>query len=166
MDQAVKAALSGKYSFTHLRNGAVIDEWEQSNLIPTEGLNYVLDLLFQAVTAKPAGWYIGLGTGAYTPSATDTGANLPTRAVETTSYSGGVRPAVAVAAAAGGAVTNAASKATFTFTAGVTITNAFVVSAPIGATGIALSSLAVAPSRAMITGDQLMVTFTLTASSV
>lgn len=161
-----KIGFSGNYEFTHLRNGMVVDEWLDSNLVPTEGLNFALNLLFQAGTAKPVGWYIGLGTGTYTPAATDTGVTLPTLVTESTAYSGGVRPAVTVAVASAGAVTNAASKATFTFTSGVTVTNAFVVTTSTGATGTALSSLAVSPSRNMLTGDQLVVTFTLTATSV
>jgi len=159
------AGFRGMYSFEHVRNGEIIDTWSQPNLIPTEGLNYILDLLFQAGTSKQLGWYMGLGTGGHTPAATDTAANLPTLVVETSAYTG-TRPSVVMLSASGGAATNSASKATFTFTSAVTLTNAFVVSTATGTTGVALSSLAISPSKVMASGDQLIVTFSFSATSV
>lgn len=164
------AGFSGKYHFEHLRDGIVIDEWDEDNLIPTEGLNFVLNVLTQSGTAKLNNWYMGIGTGNYTVAATDTGANITGagRANETSSYDEAARPAVTLAASTAGSVTNSANKATFTANAGITVTNAFVVStSPKGdVAGTLLSSLKLSVSKTLASADQLVATFTLTAASV
>lgn len=164
------AGFSGKYHFEHIRNGVVIDTWEECNLIPTEGLNFVLNVLTQSATTKINTWYMGIGTGNYTVAATDTGANIvgAGRANESSLYAEAARPAVTLAASTAASVTNSAAKATFTANAGVVVTNAFVVStSPKGDTaGTLLSSLKLTVSKTLASADQLVVTFTLTAASV
>ena len=164
------AGFKGVYHFEHIRNGEVIDSWKEENLIPTEGLNFILNVLTQAATTKINTWYLALGTGAYTVAATDTGASIvgAGRANETSLYSEATRVALVLPAATAAALTNTASKATFTANAGVTITNAFVTSTSpkADATGTLLSSLKLTVSKALVTADQLVVTFTLSAASV
>jgi len=161
---------SGHYHFEHMREGAVIDAWDESNLIPTEGLNFVLNVLSQSGTSKINTWYLALGTGNYTVAATDTGANIVGvgRSNETTLYDEATRVALVFPASTAGSLTNTASKATFTFNNTVTITNAFVVSTSpkSDVTGTLLSSLKLGTSKSMIAADQLVVTFVLSASSV
>lgn len=164
------AGFKGVYHFEHRRGGKVIDAWDDENLIPLEGLNFILNVLANAATAKINTWYLAIGIGNYTVSATDTGANLPgaARANETSAYAEASRPALVLPAATTGVLTNSASKATFTANAGITITNAFVVSTSPKAdiAGVALSSLKLGTSKVLASADQLVVTFTLTATSV
>lgn len=164
------AGFSGKYHFEHIRNGMVIDEWDDNNLIPTEGLNFVLNVLTQAATTKINTWYVAIGTGNYTVAATDTAANIVGvgRANESSLYAEATRPAVTLTASTVASVTNSAAKATFTANAGVVVTNAFVVStSPKGdVAGTLLSSLKLGTAKTLASADQLVVTFTLTAASV
>lgn len=160
----------GKYHFDHVRDGQVIDAWDEENLIPLEGLNFILNVLSQSGTSKINTWYMGIGTGNYTVASTDTGANIvgAGRANETSAYSEAARPALVLPASTAASLTNSASKITFTANAGVTVTNAFVVSTSpkTDATGTLLSSLKLSVSKALVSADQLVVTFTLSASSV
>lgn len=165
-----KTTFSGNYKFEHLRNGAVIDAWEDNNLIPTQGLNFILNVLTQAATTKISTWYLGIGTGNYTVTAGDTGAAIPGvgAANESSAYAEATRPAVTFVASTAATTNNSAAKATFTANGAVTVTNAFLVStAPKGDTnGTLLSSLKLATAKTLASGDQLIVTFTLTAASV
>lgn len=170
MDKLNSIGVAGSYNFEVIRDGQVIDAWEDNNLVPTEGLAFLLNLLFDPATAKNTDWYMGLGTGAYTPTAADTGATISGvgAANETSAYTELTRPRVVLPVATSGTVSNSASKATFTANAAITLTNAFVVStAPKGDTsGRLLSSLAITPGKTLAAGDQLVVTFTFQASSV
>lgn len=166
MDSQV--GFKGTYKFTQKRSGVTVCSWEDSNIVPLEGLNHILNLING--TDVGLSWFIGLGTGNYTVASTDTGANIPTagRANETTNYTALTRPAATLAASTAASTTNAASVAVFTFNLDTTITNAFVVSTDVkgGVVQTALSSLKLATARPMLSGDDLEVTFTLTAASV
>lgn len=166
MEQIEAIGFKGTYTFEHWRNGKQLRAWEDSNLIPTEGLNHVLGAVLHA-DAQNVAWYLGLGSGNYTVAASDTAANIVARVTEITTYAGN-RPAVVFAAAAAGSITNSASKATFTFNAAVaTVTNAFMMSAATGSVGTLFSSLKLGTAATgFVSGDQLVVTFTATAASV
>lgn len=161
-----KFALAGKYSFEHIRDGVVIDAWEDSNLIPLEGINGVLGVGFHAAAQQTA-WYMGIGSGNYTADATDTGANIAARVTEITTYAGN-RPQVVFGAPAAGSISNSASKVTFTFSAPVaTVTNLFIVSAATGNAGLITSSLKLATAKTGFgAGDVLLTTYTLSGTSV
>lgn len=168
----VKAAAGfrGNYHFEHVRDGIVIDEWDESNLIPLEGLNFILNVLTQAATTKVNTWYVGLGVGDYTVAATDTGANIvgAGRADETSLYAEAARQALVLPASTAASLTNTASKAVFTANATVVVTNAFVVSTSpkADATGTLLSSLKLTVAKTLEAAEELRVTFTLSAASV
>lgn len=166
MKHTAKVGFKGLYHFEHRRDGVVLDEWDDENLIPTEGLNSVLGVSLHA-DAQITAWYMGIGSGNYTVDPTDTGANIVARVTEITAYAGN-RPAVVFAAPAAGSTDNSASKVTFTFNAPVaTVTNAFVNSAATGNAGKLLSSLKLGTAKTgFASGDQLVVTFTMTAASV
>jgi len=137
---------------------------------PLEGLNFILNVLTQTGTTKINTWYVGFGTGNYTVAATDTGANIvgAGRANETSAYSEATRQALVLPASTAAALTNSASKVTITANATVTITNAFVVSTSpkADATGTCLSSLKLTAAKTLSSGEQLVATFTLAATSV
>jgi hypothetical protein len=161
-----KLGFKGTYTFEHWRGDRLLDRWEDSNLIPTEGLNSMLGVGVHA-DAQITAWYMGIGSGNYTVDPTDTGANIVARVTEITAYTGN-RQQVVFAAPAAGSTDNSASKVTFTFNNTVaTVTNAFVNSAATGNGGKLLSSLKLGTAKTgFATGDQLVVTFTLTAASV
>ena len=166
METIGKVGFKGLYHFEHMRKGVLLDAWDDENLIPTEGLNSVLGVSVHADTQILA-WYMGIGSGNYTVDASDTGANIVARVTEITDYTGN-RQAIVFSAPAAGSTTNSASKVTFTFSNTVaTVTNAFVDSAATGNGGKLLSSLKLATAKTgFASGDQLVVTFTLTAASV
>jgi hypothetical protein len=101
--------------FTTWLNGG--DKQIDDNLLPTEGLNYLLDVADGGT--QIAAWYIGLFSGNYTPIAAVTGATWVAAATEFEDYDESTRREWVAAAASAGAKSNAASLATFTIAAGV-----------------------------------------------
>ena len=63
--------LGGVFKGQHIRDGKVIDEWEDPNLVVNEGLNHVLNTVFHGGTPITT-WYLGIFEGNYTPGATGT----------------------------------------------------------------------------------------------
>jgi hypothetical protein len=162
-----KTSLGGRYIAELIRANGTVEHFEDDNLIVNEGLNSVLNVYLDAGTQLTT-WYVGLFQGNYTPVATDTAANIVANSTETTAYSGGVRPTYTPAAASGQSITNAASRATFTFTGGATIYGAFLVSSATisGTSGTLASAARFASSKVVSSGDQLLITYVLSASSV
>ena len=66
---------AGKYHGQIIRDGKVIDEFEDANLVVNEGLNSLLNVYMNAATQITA-WYIGVFEGNYTPVATVTAATI------------------------------------------------------------------------------------------
>lgn len=159
--------VGGRFQFEHVRNGQIIDRWEDANLVVNEGLNAVLDIMFHGST-QISTWYVGLFEGNYTPVATVTAATITSAATECTAYDEATRVAYDEAAAASQSITNSASKATFTFNATKTIYGAFLVSASAksATSGTLFSAARFSTSKAVVDDDQLLVTYTLAASSV
>ena len=137
-------------------------KWSETkkNLITTEGLNHILDSTFHADTQVTT-WYIGLkGTG--TPAAADTLASHASWS-EITDYSGS-RKEWTEGAASSGSMTNSSS-VDFSITGTATIAGAFLASAASGTTGTLYGVVDFASSRAVLSGDTLQVTVTVTAAS-
>lgn len=151
----------------HVRDGKVIDEWEDHNLVVNEGLNALLNIMFHGTT-QISTWYIGVFEGNYTPVATVTAATITAAATESTAYDEAARVAYDEAAAASQSITNSASKATFTFNATKTIYGAFLgsASAKSATTGTLFSAAQFSAAKAVVAADQLLLTYTFTASSV
>ena len=145
-------------------NGA--EKWREKrkNLIVTEGLNHVLSIAFDAGTQITA-WFVGL-KGSGTPAAADTMSSHSTWS-ELVPYSQATRPALTLGTAASGSIDNTASKATFSINGTATIVGAFMPSnsTKSGTTGTLYGAVDFAASRAVISGDTLEVTVTLTAAS-
>ena len=106
-------------------------------------------------------WYIGL-KGAGTPVAADTMASHSSWA-ELTGYSGN-RKEWTEGAASGGSMTNSSS-VDFTINATATIAGAFLNTAATGTAGVLYGVVDFSSSRAVISGDTLQVTVTVTAAS-
>lgn len=107
-----------------VRAGQVI--WQDGfyNLVPTAGLNKLLDACFSTGLASPA-WYVGLVSSSPTYAATDT---MSSHAgwTENANYSAATRPAYVPGTISAGAVSNTASKASFTISAPTTLSGAFM----------------------------------------
>ena len=119
----IHSSILARGKYFHTVNGK--DEQVDHNLIPTEGINHILNVALGA-TAKAAAWYLGLNGGSATPQATWTGVNYAANANEIVSqsegYSGANRPVWTPAAAAAGKVGNLASRAQYLVVCTSTIT--------------------------------------------
>lgn len=157
----------GKFIATHIRDGEVIDEWECKNIIVNEGINDNLNVYLNA-GAQSTTWYVGLYQSNYSPVATDTAANIAGNSTECSSYTSATRPQWIPAAASGQAITNAASRASFTFNASVTVYGGFLVSSSVigGTAGKLFGALAFGASKAVVSSDQLLVTYAFAMSSI
>ena len=137
-------------------------KWEENkkNIIVTAGLNHILDTQFHASTQVTT-WYIGL-KGAGTPIAADTMSSHSSWS-ELSGYSGD-RKAWTEGAASSGSMTNSSS-VDFTINASATIAGAFLNTAATGTSGTLYGVVDFSSSRAVISGDTLQVTVTVTAAS-
>ena len=137
-------------------------KWEENkkNLIVTAGLNHILDVEFHATTQVTT-WYIGL-KGAGSVAAGDTMASHSGWA-ELTGYSGD-RKAWTEGAASSGSMTNGSS-VDFSVTGTATIAGAFLNTAATGTSGTLYGVVDFSSARAVISGDTLQVTVTVTAAS-
>lgn len=159
--------VAGRWDGQHIRDGKVIDEWSQPNLVVNEGLDSLLNIYFHNAT-QIGTWYIAPFEGNYTPVATVTAATITAAATECTAYDEAARVAYDEAAASSQSITNSASKATFTFNATKTIYGAFLISnnTKSGTTGTLFSAAKFATAKPVVDDDQLLLTYTFTASSV
>lgn len=155
------------YTLEHVRDGKVIHTEQVKNLMPTQGLNYVLDTALRNQSPATA-FYMGLFSGNYTPVATLTAATVTASATEFVGYTSATRPAVSYAAAAGGVLTNTASVSSFTMNASGTIYGGFISSdsAKSGTAGVLASAVRFSASRSVVSGDILNVTHSITLTSV
>lgn len=159
-------SVGGVFSFQLVRDGKVIDEWDEHNLVTNEGLNDLLQVYLGNGTQKPT-WYVGIFEGNYTPLATDTAANVASNATESSAYTETSRPEWVEAAASAQQITNTASKATFTINATKTVYGAFLVSSNTkgGTAGTLFAITRFSASRSVVATDQLLVTYTVSAAS-
>lgn len=162
-----KLILGGTFLGQLVRDGKIIDEWEDTNLVTNEGLDHVLDVIFHGGTQVTT-WYLGVFEGNYTPVATVTAATITAASTESTAYDETTRQAYVEAAPSSQSITNSASKATFTFNATKTIYGAFLgsASAKSATTGTLLAAARFTSSKAVVDNDQLLLTYTFGASSV
>lgn len=117
---------------------ALIDgRWEtihEENLVPTEGMNYMLSTILKATTPIPV-FYVSLFEGNYNPTIAITAAAYVAAATECVAYNELTRPIWTGGAVANGAVDNFATPAEFNFAVPKTIYGAALVSSPVKADG-------------------------------
>lgn len=164
---ASKLLVGGMYHGQIIRDGKVIDEFEDPNLVVNEGLDSLLNIYFHGNT-QITSWYLGIFEANYTPVSTVTAATITAASTECTAYVSATRPAYDEAASSGQSLTNSASRASFVFNATKTIYGAFLVSLSTksGTTGTLFSAAKFSSSKAVESGDELLLTYTFTASSV
>jgi len=148
-----------QYLVEVVRSGTVISSEVVDNLIPTQGMNHILDVVLRGAPQN-ASWYIGIYEGTYTPDALATAAALPSAATECVAYQQSGRQAFTAPAASGGQTSNTASRAEFTMTENKTVRGGFIVSAqPKGSvSGTLLSVVRFASPKVLESGDTLRVT--------
>lgn len=158
--------VGGRFIFDHVRDGVVIDSWDDHNIVTNQGLNSLLDIMFHGASQITT-WYIGLFEGNYTPVATVTAATIASASTECTAYDEASRQEFVEAAASGQSITNVANRAQFTFNASKTIYGAFLVSASAksATSGVLFSASKFAASKAVVDDDQLLVTYQIDASN-
>lgn len=113
----LKALAAGVIELVIVRAGVPEPAEMCPNTFTTEGFNHMLDTEFHD-GAKVSTWYMGLWSNNATPAITWTAANFEANADEFTNYDEATRVAYVEAAASSGSITNSASKATFTMSAG------------------------------------------------
>lgn len=162
-----RVSIGGVFHGQIRRNGKIIDEWEDSNLVTNEGLDHALNVIFNGAT-QVATWYIGIFEGNYTPVAGVTAATITSASTESTAYDESTRVAYVEAASTAQSTTNSASRATFTINATKTIYGAFLVSASAksATTGTLFSAARFSASKSVVDNDELLLTYTINASSV
>jgi len=139
-------------------DGEVVDSEAVDNLMPTQGLNHMLNVVLKG-SSQFATWYIGLYKGAYTPNAGDTAANISANANESSGYGSNRLPFVG-STVAGGTCDNHDNKAEFTMVSAETIYGGFLVSAQaVGSTaGVLLSNVRFSSPKVLDVGSILRVT--------
>lgn len=148
------------------RGGKVIARDISSNIVTTEGLNHILDVVLHG-TAATATWYIAPFEGNYTPVAGLTAATFTAAATECTAYDEATRVAYNEAAAAAGVTTNSANRAVFTINATKTLYGAALLSASAksSTSGVCLAAARFSSSRAVVDNDEVAVSYSLTLTS-
>ena len=148
------------------RDSECNEKWREvnKNLVTTVGLNHVLSSTLDGATQITA-WYVGL-KAAGSAAAGDTMASHSGWA-EVVAYSQAVRQTLTLGTAAAGSIDNTASKATYSINGTATVAGAFINSnnAKSGTAGTLYGVVDFGSSRAVISGDTLEVTVTLTAAS-
>lgn len=143
------------------------------NIVPTEGLNHVLDVTLHGSTQVTT-WYLGLFSGAVTPGASLTAATVNSVLTEITSgtdgYSESTRVAYNEAAASNGSITNAANKAAFTIamsSGSLTVNGCFLISDSEkgGTAGKLYSATRFSSARSLQDGDTYNLGYTITAAA-
>jgi hypothetical protein len=162
----VKLLVGGRFTGQIIRDGEVIDEIDDQNLVVNEGLNYLLNVAL-AGQGQLNTWFVGLFSGNYTPQASDTAANITANATEWTGYGEATRQAFSTVATTTQSITNSASTATFTQNTAGTVYGAFIISSSqkSGITGTLLAAAQFSSPKTVAVGDLLALTYTVGASS-
>lgn len=159
----------GEFHFECIRDGEVIWRDVATNIVTTQGRNAMMDKFLDLGAAYAA---ISMGLHTTVGNAASTYAS-PSPQVESTAYSNGTRPVPSFSASSG-AVKSTSSAVTFNINGSATITGAFIA---IGAAGVTTKGDTAASavlfssgtfsggSRAVINGDTLNVTYSLTMTS-
>jgi hypothetical protein len=166
--QAVEIKAKGRYIGQIIRKGIIIDEFDVENLVVNQGLNYLLGSSL-AGGSQITAWYIGLFSGNYTVLATDTAASIATNSTEVSGYTAGARQVWTPnsSSPSGESTSNSSAQASFTFNASATVFGGFLVSSATisGTSGTLFSGAQFGASKAVVSGDILLLTYTFTAAS-
>lgn len=160
-----RIAVGGAFGGRLIRDGVVIDEFETRNIVVNEGLDHILSVCFTGAP-QVTSWYLAPYGNNYVPVSTDKAATIVGNAGEVTKYAGTTRAAFN-ATEANQQVTNAGGVATFTFNDTATIYGAFLASAgqQNSTQGVLFSAAQFSSPKNVVSGDQLLLTYTFAGQS-
>lgn len=134
----------GVFTAKIFRDGELIDTQVSSNLITTEGKNYIANLAYNNSDTQEALWYLGLFGNNLAPASNDTAAGVAARLGELDAeYSETTRPQWTPNAANTGLLSkNSDAPANFTMASADAIYGAFMISdsAKVGVAGVLLAA--------------------------
>lgn len=135
------------------------------NLVPTEGGNFIWDVLTKVVS-PPTALYIAPYSGAVDPVNGWTAANFTSNATEATAYTESVRPTYTVVAAASESISNSASPGVITLNNTVTLNGSGIltVSTKSSGSGVLVSAARRATAVTLGTGDVVNLKHTMSFS--
>lgn len=135
-------------------HGRVIEEEESHNLIPNDGLDFLIGAPF-GLSVPISDFYLGLFRGDYTPTHNTKATDIPSNLVEMVDYSESTRPVWTGVKGSNAAIDNLDSKAEFTITQDRTIYGAFLVSseAKSGGGGLLLSCVRFSSPKQITAGQ-------------
>ena len=158
----------------HFRDGKLLHHCDQGgNTFTTEGMARILNIVFRAQTTESA-IYCGIFKSNVTPAVGDTaaaklGAGGTYGECQDADYDSPLtnKPAYTVAATSTASCTNAASPASFTMNASITVYGAFLSTqaAKTATSGTLFCAKAFSSSRAVIADDVLAVTYTISCTT-
>ena len=172
----IEAALAfhGRVFTDHYRDGKLIHAMDQGhNTFTTEGMARILNIVFRAQTTEAA-IYVGIFKNNVTPAVGDTAAAKLGAAgtygeCQDADYDSPAtnKPAYTIVSTSTASCTNAASPASFTMNAGITVYGAFLstAAAKTATTGTLFCAKAFSSSRAVIADDVLAVTYVLSCTT-
>lgn len=136
------------------KHGEVIHHNKETNLIPNEGLDFLIRAPF-GLAASVEKFYLGLYRGNYIPKPTVTAEDIPLVIQEMQDYEEQERPLWDCTETGTGLLDNTASKAEFTITQDRRIYGAFLSSTNIknSSVGLILSCVRFASPKDVTTGD-------------
>ncbi len=167
-------AFHGDVFTKHYRDGKLIHACNQGhNTFTTEGMARLLNIVFRAQTTEAA-IYCGIFKNNVTPAVGDTAAAKLGAAgtygeCQDADYDSPAtnKPAYTIASTSTASCTNAASAASFTMNASITIYGAFLstAAAKTATTGTLFCAKAFSSSRAVIADDVLSVTYVISCTT-
>lgn len=148
-----------------LRGGIPLGRREDHNLVPTEGLNRLVEQWLDA-GAQISNVYVSIFEGDYTPVAGVTASSYPGDATECTAYDEAARPAFTPGSVSGGSVDNTASRAEFTMNDTKTLYGGALhtTSTKSATTAPLMAAVRFSASRSVVDTDIVQVDYTFTAS--
>ena len=169
-----KCSIHSIYDVEHWRKGKMLSKTQDHNIVVTEGLNFLLNVMFGGTTAFDP-WNIMIFETTPTPALDATSTYVTGHGVDWTecnSFSAPtVRPAYVDAAAAAGVMTNSASKAVFTMSDTKTIYGAALCGGAESATvrdvtagNFIFCAALFGSAKSVVNTDVLNITITLTAA--
>lgn len=152
-----------QYDATITHPDGSVERFTDFNLLPQEAVNHIAGLI-RGSSAPIANWYVGVFENNYVPTSAVTAADLQTLVGESVAYDEALRPTWSNTYDSVSLISNAASKAVFTFNATKRIYGAFIVSASGkgGNTGTLLSIARFTTARDLDAGSVLSITAGLT----
>ncbi len=165
----------GLVTCDHYRDGKLIHAQSGKNTFTTEGMAYLLNVMFGTTSkAGAAIFYVGIFKNNVTPGLTDTAAAKLGAAgsygeCQDADYATPLtnKPAYTIASTSTASCTNAASAASFTIAQGITVYGAFLgtAAAKTDVSGVLMSAKKFWTARPVVSADVLAVTYVVTATT-